>query len=76
MRATVDSEGRIRLPDELREESGLQPGTEVELRWCGDHLEAEPTAVDAIDWAHLIDDERERRMRETWGDRDHGQNLS
>ncbi|MCK9517737.1 MAG: AbrB/MazE/SpoVT family DNA-binding domain-containing protein [Dehalococcoidia bacterium] len=45
MRATVDSQGRITIPDELRKQAGIEPGMEVELRWCGDHFEATPSGA-------------------------------
>lgn len=30
--ATVDTKGRVTLPKEVREDLGLEPGTEVEIR--------------------------------------------
>ncbi|WP_440771982.1 AbrB/MazE/SpoVT family DNA-binding domain-containing protein [Natronorubrum sp. DTA28] len=39
---TVDSKGRIVLPQEVRERLGLTPGTEVEIRKEGDKAIVEP----------------------------------
>lgn len=39
---TVDSKGRIVLPQELREHLGIDPGTEVEVREEGGKAVVEP----------------------------------
>ena len=39
---TVDSEGRIAIPEDLREQLDLATGREVELRVEGKHLIVEP----------------------------------
>ena len=41
---TVDPDGRVTLPDELKEKAGISPGAEVEVRWQNGHLEIEPPA--------------------------------
>lgn len=42
MRATIDSAGRLVIPKELRREAGLQPGSELEIRWKHGLIEIEP----------------------------------
>ena len=39
---TVDSEGRIRIPEEIRDSLDLTPGTEVTIRHVTDTLVVEP----------------------------------
>jgi AbrB family looped-hinge helix DNA binding protein len=45
MRATIDTAGRLVIPKELRREAGLQPGTELEIRWREGLIEIEPTPL-------------------------------
>ena len=42
MKAVVDSEGRIAIPEQIRDETGLTPGTEVEVRCRDGYVELEP----------------------------------
>lgn len=39
---TIDSKGRVTLPQELRERLGLSPGTEVEISARGEGVVIEP----------------------------------
>ena len=38
----MDSAGRLVIPESLREEAGLTPGMEVEVRYCDGRIELEP----------------------------------
>lgn len=33
MKTTIDAVGRLVIPKELRREAGLQPGSQLEIRW-------------------------------------------
>lgn len=45
MKATIDTAGRLVIPKELRQEAGLQPGTELEIRWRQGLIEIKPTPL-------------------------------
>jgi AbrB family looped-hinge helix DNA binding protein len=45
MKATIDAAGRIVVPKALRRAGRLMPGTEMEVRLVGDHLELLPTTA-------------------------------
>lgn len=45
MKATIDRAGRIVVPKAIRETTGLTPGTALEIRVVGDHIEIEPVPV-------------------------------
>lgn len=45
MKTTIDTAGRLVIPKELRQEAGLQPGTELEIRWRQGLIEIEPTPL-------------------------------
>ena len=45
MKATIDRSGRIVVPKHIREAEGLTPGTILEIRVVGNHLEIEPAPV-------------------------------
>ena len=45
MRSTIDRAGRIVVPKETREAAGLRPGTEVQFRVQGGHVEIEPVPL-------------------------------
>jgi AbrB family looped-hinge helix DNA binding protein len=45
MRTTIDKAGRLVIPKELRQEGGLKPGTELEIRWRHGVMEIEPAAI-------------------------------
>jgi AbrB family looped-hinge helix DNA binding protein len=42
MKATIDAEGRLLIPEEIRDQAGLEPGTEVNIRFEDGHVEIEP----------------------------------
>jgi AbrB family looped-hinge helix DNA binding protein len=42
MKSTIDKAGRVVIPKAIRESAGLEPGSEVEIRTVGDHVEIEP----------------------------------
>jgi len=42
MKTTIDAAGRLVIPKELRREAGLEPGTELEIRWSHGVIEIEP----------------------------------
>ena len=45
MRSTIDRAGRIVVPKAIREAAGLRPGTEVQFRVQGGHVEIEPVPL-------------------------------
>ena len=45
MTTTIDNAGRVVIPKSLRDQMGLVPGTEIEIRMRDGHLEIEPVAV-------------------------------
>jgi AbrB family looped-hinge helix DNA binding protein len=46
MRTTIDSAGRVVIPKPLRQELGIEPGSELELSAVNGHLEiVVPSAV-------------------------------
>ena len=45
MRSTIDRAGRIVVPKPIREAANLRPGTEVEFRVQGGHVEIEPVPL-------------------------------
>ena len=45
MTTTIDNAGRVVIPKSLRDQMGLAPGTEIEIRMRDGHLEIEPVAV-------------------------------
>jgi AbrB family looped-hinge helix DNA binding protein len=45
MRTTIDRAGRIVVPKPIREAANLRPGTEVEFRVQGGHVEIEPVPL-------------------------------
>ena len=44
MKTTIDAAGRIVIPKKLREQAGLQPGKELEVRCRDGRIEVEPAA--------------------------------
>lgn len=44
MKTTIDAAGRIVIPKKLREQAGLQPGMELEVRCRDGRIEVEPAA--------------------------------
>ncbi len=45
MRSTIDRAGRIVVPKAIREAANLRPGTEVQFRVQGGHVEIEPVPL-------------------------------
>ena len=45
MRSTIDRAGRIVVPKPIREAANLRPGTEVEFRVQGGHVEIKPVPL-------------------------------
>lgn len=45
MKTTIDAAGRLVIPKKLRREAGLQPGTELEIRWRQGLIEIEPVPL-------------------------------
>ena len=45
MSSTIDRAGRIVVPKAIREAANLRPGTEVEFRVQGGHVEIEPVPL-------------------------------
>ena len=45
MRSTIDGAGRVVVPKAIREAAGLRPGTEVQFRVQGGHVEIEPVPL-------------------------------
>ena len=42
MKTTVDPDGRVMLPEELRAEAGICPGMELDARWEDGRIELAP----------------------------------
>lgn len=59
--ATVDTKGRVTLPKDVREDLGLEPGTEVEIRDVDGKVVIEPERDPADVIAEL-----ERRIEESY----------
>jgi len=62
---TVDSKGRIVLPQEIRERLGIEPGTEVEV-----HEEDGKAVVESEDDPERLIERMERLIAEAATDRD------
>ena len=45
MRTTIDSAGRVVIPKAVRDEAGLDAGTEVEIAFRDGRIEIEPATV-------------------------------
>ncbi len=45
MKSTIDAVGRIVVPKPMREAVRLRPGSEIELRVVGGHIEIEPAPL-------------------------------
>lgn len=45
MKTTIDTAGRLVIPNELQRKAGLQPGTELEIRWRQGLIEIEPAPL-------------------------------
>ena len=49
MITTIDNAGRIVIPKSLRDQAGLAPGTEIDIRIRNGHLEIEPVATISVE---------------------------
>lgn len=45
MKTTIDQAGRVVVPKAIREAVGLAPGTPLEIRVVGSHIELEPAPL-------------------------------
>lgn len=45
MRTTIDGAGRIVIPKAVRDDAGLEPGTELEIEFRDGRIEIEPATV-------------------------------
>jgi len=45
MRTTIDAAGRLVIPKGIRQEAGLKPGMDLEIRWYGGGIEIEPAPM-------------------------------
>jgi len=48
MNITIDSAGRLVIPKSLRDEAGLKPGIDLEIRIEDGRIEIEPVAIPAL----------------------------
>ena len=46
MRTTIDGAGRVVIPKSVRDEAGLEAGTEVDVEFRDGRIEIEPTMVE------------------------------
>jgi AbrB family looped-hinge helix DNA binding protein len=42
MKTTIDAAGRLVIPQQIRRQAGLQPGTVLDVRWNDGRIEIEP----------------------------------
>ncbi|MBI3966856.1 MAG: AbrB/MazE/SpoVT family DNA-binding domain-containing protein [Chloroflexi bacterium] len=56
MKAMVDAEGRLALPQEIQEAAGLQPGMALEAHWRDGRIEIEvaPLPVTLVRRGHFL----------------------
>jgi AbrB family looped-hinge helix DNA binding protein len=45
MKTTIDSAGRLVLPKDIRQQAGIRPGMELEVRVRGGCIEIEPAPI-------------------------------
>jgi AbrB family looped-hinge helix DNA binding protein len=45
MKTTIDAAGRLVIPQEIRREAGLKPGTPLDVRWRDGRIEIEPAPL-------------------------------
>ena len=45
MKTTIDSAGRVVIPKAVRDDAGLEPGTELEIEFRDGRIEIEPATV-------------------------------
>jgi len=56
MKTTIDAAGRLVIPQEIRREAGLKPGTPLEVRWREGRIEIEaaPLRVKLVRKGRLV----------------------
>jgi AbrB family looped-hinge helix DNA binding protein len=47
VRSTLDADGRVQIPKHVREEAGLEPGMELDVRYCDGRIELAPAPAPA-----------------------------
>ena len=45
MKTTIDADGRLVIPKEIRRQAGLRPGMPLEVRWHDGRIEIEPATL-------------------------------
>jgi AbrB family looped-hinge helix DNA binding protein len=45
MKVTIDAAGRLVIPQAIRREAGLKPGTSLDVRWRDGRIEIEPAPL-------------------------------
>ena len=45
MKTTIDAAGRLVIPQDIRREADLKPGTPLEVRWRDGRIEIEPAPL-------------------------------
>jgi AbrB family looped-hinge helix DNA binding protein len=45
VRSTLDADGRVQIPKHVREEAGLEPGMELDVRYSDGRIELAPAEV-------------------------------
>lgn len=55
MQTTIDSAGRIVIPKAIRDDAGLEPGTELEIEFRDGRIEIEPARVPMRLVGHGVD---------------------
>jgi AbrB family looped-hinge helix DNA binding protein len=45
MKTTIDGAGRLVIPKPIREQAGLKPGSVLDIRWNGEHIEIEAATL-------------------------------
>ncbi len=56
MKTTIDAAGRLVIPKPIRQESGLEKGTTVDVEWRDGHIEISPALprVELVQEGHLL----------------------
>jgi AbrB family looped-hinge helix DNA binding protein len=55
-RTTIDADGRLVIPEEIRRQANLQPGDPLEVRWQDGRIEIEPVflPIRLVRKGHLV----------------------
>jgi AbrB family looped-hinge helix DNA binding protein len=50
MRTIIDDTGKLEIPEEIRQQAGIRPGTELDVRWHNGRIEIEtaPTQITLV----------------------------